>query len=1206
MNKPFIHLHNHTEYSLLDGAATIQKLVAKAKAEGAPAVAITDHGNMYGVIKFYQECKKKNINPIIGSEFYVCKDMDDKENKGADYEKPCHLVLIAKDYNGYRNLSRLSSHSFVDGFYRHPRIDLNLLKKYSEGLICLSGCLQGAVPRYLISGDYNLAKECALLHKAMFKEGDYYIELQEHGIRDLKDGALMSQAEINRELYKLSLDIGVKCVATNDVHYMNREDAEMHEILLCVQTGSFYDDERRMKFTGKEFYYKSREEMEEVLGEYPDSLDTPYEIHQKCNVEFVFNEYKLPEYKAEGEMLKEVESFGLSMKKEGWSKEFLRELSYANLKKRYGEISPQIRERAETELEVIISMGFADYYLIAWDFIKYAKDNDIPVGPGRGSGVGSLIAYALNITDIDPIKYDLVFERFLNKDRTSMPDLDIDFCSDKRADVIAYVRDKYTSSFVSNIITFGAMKKKNAIRDVARAYRLPFADSTRLTESMGDLGAKKEIELIKGDPKSKVNITIEALLNPVDPKLETDLKTLYDESEEFRRIINVAKQIEDMPRQAGVHPAGIVIYKDPAIESIPLAISKDKEPITQYDMTEVEKLGLLKMDFLALLTLTDIKTAHDYVLARTGVNVDFKKIGYNDLSVYAMIGAGNTDAVFQLESGGMKETMRDLNPQGIEDIIAGVAMYRPGPMDNIPLLVKNKSAPDKIDYGHPLLKPILEPTYGIIVYQEQAMLITRALAGYSMTDADKFRAIMGKKQTDKIPAEREKFMNGCAERGINEGLAQKVFSDIQKFAQYAFNKSHAAAYAFLAYETAYYKHYYPVEFMTAVLNNRMNKPDDTKKYMRVLKEMRIPLLPPDINKSDSNFTPEEGKVVRYGLSCIKHVGKAAVNAILGIRQNGEFKDLYDFLYRTFDTRLNSGMIESLIRGGAMDSFGMTRATLLANYAQIIVFIEKRKKHEDTNQLDMFSMFGEEENSEYKYRILPELPLKEKLVQEKEVAGAYLTGHPLQGHEEDFKAFNFNTSMLPRAKSDNEEEEEDGETFQETNPLKEGMEVFTGGLISEVEFKRTKDGKEFCVILLEDMHGTIESAIFSRTLINVRANLFKDNLVKVRGKLGINRETFKITVNDLMPWELELKEHKSEEKAPKAKALYIQITKNNVKQLDRIDEILSAHKDLFGVAVRIYDQSTKELFEHPTKIKSPDTAIRELAGIVGIDNLKLVQ
>ena len=1188
----FVHLHVHTEYSLLDGAAPLKRLVDTAAKMGMPALAMTDHGNMYATIKFVDLCTKAGIRPIVGCEFYVVDDMHSHEAKNSDDSRYYHLVLLAKDYEGYKNLSKLNSYAWLEGYYYKPRIDLDLLEKYSDGLICLTACIAGAVPKKILQGKYEEAKAYAVRMKNMFADGDFYVELQNHGLED--------EIKVLPELKRLAAEIGAKCVATNDSHYILREDAEMHDIVLCIGTASYQDDVNRMKWLPNDsFYLKSRAEMAELFED--EYLDTSYEIAAKCDFKFPPKHYQVPDYLCPD---------GLK------PAEYLRKLTYEGLVRRYGKITDELKERAETELDVIISMGFPDYYLIVWDFIFWAKNHDIPIGKGRGSGVGSLVAYAIGITDVEPLKYDLIFERFLNKDRTSMPDFDIDICYNRRGEVIQYVKEKYGEHRISQIITFGKMKKKQAIKDVARVFRLPFQDVTKMTKGIGNFG----------EDDKKVHIP--DLIDPNGKYLVNDLYELYNADPSVKKVIDIAAKIEGMPRNTSIHAAGVVIYRNPAIDTIPLAKNGD-EITTQFDMIEVEGLGLLKMDFLALMTLTDVKMAHDYVLKATGRNVDFAELGYEDPAVYELISTGQTDAVFQLEGEGMKKFLTRLKPVCMEDVIAGISLYRPGPLKDIDKFLYNRKHADSIAYKTEALRDILQVTSGIIVYQEQAMMITRKLAGYTMTDADNFRSIISKKKIDKIPVEREKFIHGkvakdgtilipgCVRNGIPEDVALNIFQEMESFASYAFNKSHAAAYAYLCYETAFYKRYYPTEFMAAVLNNRINKPDDTKKYMAVLKLMNIALLPPDINKSESYFTPEKAGI-RYGLGCIKNVGITLTDEIVRLRnEDGPFSDLYDFIKRLgAKQQVNKRVIESLIYGGALDSFNMTRATLLANYERILQEIDAERKirqqRESTGQMDMFSLFGSDEESAFKpkpfeYEYLKELPNREKLLKEKEMTGMYLTGHIFDGYEKEFEAFNFNTSMIPDS-SEEDDEESDIESAEEidnalTEPkISDGMDVKTGGIITKINLKRTKDGKEMAIFSLEDMYDNIECIMLARALMLGKKYLEQDSLVRIRGRLAYRDGECKIYVSELTPWDLKEKEVEAAAKK-EARVLYFNLTDSDVAdkdKLDRINAVLYAHPG--SNTVRF--QHARKLHLHSAKVGNLEAVAHELIGILGPENVKI--
>lgn len=1162
--KEFVHLHNHTEYSLLDGCTRIEQLVKEAKDQGARAVAITDHGNMYGAIKFYKACQKYGVKPIVGCEFYICEDL---HNKTKENNTRYHLVLLAKNLNGFHNLMKLSSIGFVDGFYDRPRIDFNVLSQYSSDLICLSGCVAGGVSKCLndmTSDDpYGDAVAYARRTQALFADGDYYIELQNHFIKE--------------ELYALPLlrkvakEIGAKTVATNDLHYLRKTDAQAHDILLCIQTAKDYDDPNRFRFPNDEFYYKTYDEMLAVIGE-EESLDNTLEVADKIDLEIFFKQYTIPYYQPP----------------EGYEDDadYLRKMAYAGLVDRYGTITKEIQERADYELNTIITMGFASYYLIVWDFINYAKSHGIPVGAGRGSGVGSIVAYAIRITNVDPLKYDLIFERFLNSSRQTMPDFDVDFCSDRREEVIEYVRRKYGYDHVTQIITFGKMKKKNAIKNVCRVFKIPFSESNALVKNITDNDKK---------------VHIANLLDPNDPHAVPELIEQY-QNETYKQIFDIAIQLEDLPKDRGKHAAGVIICKYPVSEKVPLSRNGD-DITTQFDMTECEELGLLKMDFLALKTLTDIKMAQDFVEKYEGKKVDFEELGYEDKEVYQMIGNGETDTVFQLESGGMKGFMKQLKPTLLEEIIAGVSLYRPGPMAYVPAYVYNKQHQEEIDYRHPKLEPILKSTYGIIVYQEQAMRITQHLAGYTLNEADNFRKFISKKKVEEIPKHRAKFVGGCVENGIDEQFALKLWDELEAFGNYAFNKSHAAAYSVLTYQTAFYKHYYPVEYLCAVLNNRLGSPDDTTKYLKLIKDMGIKLFPPDINESEGLFLPENGGI-RYGLVCIKNVGRAAIDGVVKERkQNGKFTSFSDFARRVPMDALNRRMLESLIKGGAFDCFGHNRSTLMANYENILSREIQSKELMASGQ--MFFDFMMEDD--YKYMEVKE-NRRIKLKDEKDVLGRYLSGHPLDGYEEEFKSFDFDTSKMLPVKEENDVEES-GEEEAEEKPdvylVNNGDKVFFGGLLSGVTVKTSqKTGKRWGYAMIEDMAGSAEIVFYARALEQYKQLLVDDALVKIRGRININSDGIpKIEVQAVFPWQLEEKETFVD-----TRTLCIRI-ENDYELFDRVKALLEKNRGAGSkviIQVDTYEngQVKKAGYRLPFTVANPDSLKSQLIGMVGYENVKI--
>ncbi|HQC54389.1 MAG TPA: DNA polymerase III subunit alpha [Clostridia bacterium] len=1197
MNKAnFIHLHVHTEYSILDGAAPISRLVETAAKMGMEAIAMTDHGGMYGAIKFYEKCKEKNINPIIGCEVYITENRFSREIESRWDKSPSHLVLLAKNNIGYKNLSHLSSLGFTEGFFYKPRIDLEILRKYSEGLICLSACISGTIPRLLLSGDYKGAKEHAKELKDIFGD-DFYIELQDHGLLDEK--------QANKLLYQLAQELNIKCVATNDMHYINKDDADMHDVLLCIQTGTTIDDPDRMRFPNSEFYMKTPEEMQKLFSWCPEAITNTLEIARKCNVTFAFREYQIPDY---------ICPDGLS------SADYLTKLTMDGLKRRYGKnITEEHYERANTELSTIISLGFADYYLIVWDFIFWARQHDIPVGPGRGSGVGSIVAYAIGITNVDPIKYNLLFERFLNKDRVSMPDFDIDFCFDRRDEVVEYTKQKYGEDHISQIITFGTMQKKAAILDVGRVYNVPYDERAKITKEIPFFGAN--------DKKVKIN----DLLNPASEYAQHALIEQYKSNETYKKILDIAIKIEGMPRNTSVHPAGVVIYKYPALDTIPLAISKDKNVTTQFEMGEVERLGLLKMDFLALMTLTDIKRAHDLVLQRTGNDINFDELGYDDPNVYEMIGRGDTDAVFQLEGGGMKSFMSDFKPKNLEDIIAGISIYRPGPMDNKDVFLKNRANPENIQYKHPALASILDVTSGIMIYQEQAMMVARKLAGYTMTQADNLRAIFSKKKVDKLPAEKEKFIyglrdkngnyildaegnpvvKGCIANGISEKTAEEIFDDMKSFAHYAFNKSHAAAYAVLSYITAYYKYYYPVEFMAAVVNDRMDKPDDIKKYMAVLKNMQIKVLPPDINKSSTNFTTE-GANIRYGLGCIKNIGKVAVEdyVISERNKNGPFTSFYDFVSRVDSRFLNKKFLESLIFAGAFDCFEQNRATLMSNYKLLLDRIIEDKKAHESGQVSMFSILGLNTEKSFEYLDQKEYNTKYKLTKEKEMLKMYLTGHPLAELEDRFMTYTFNTSMVPKPTEGGESEDNvsaddnDDEFSTESNASQapaENVLVTFGGIVTSVNRRQTKTKQNMAVVVIEDYYDQIEVLFFNRTYEKAKELLVEDNIIEITGRFSMKEGNPIIYAQSASPI---IYESKSESTLPTKKiadqALCFLLTQETQEKYDQIEKMLSRISGPYPV----YIQFDSLMYNTGIKVNDLDEARIMIGNVLGPHNVIL--
>ena len=1073
----FVHLHIHSEFSLLDGANRIKDLPVRAKELGMDAIAITDHGVMFGAIDFYKACKKEGVKPIIGCEVYVAPRSRTDKQPGIDNHY-YHLILLAKNNEGYKNLSKLVSLSFVDGYYYKPRIDREILEKYHEGLICLSACLAGEVNQALLSGQNEKAEQVALWHKKVFGD-DYYIEIQNNGIKE--------QVLANQKLVQLARKLDIPLVATNDAHYLKREDAYNHEVLLCIQTGKRMSDEDRMKFDTDELYVKSPEEMAEYFKAFPDAIENTVKIAEQCNIEFEFGHTILPNYDVPPEYPTHYD--------------FLKELCDKGLKKRYGEnLSEEIQKRAEYELNIIKKMGYVDYYLIVWDFIHYAKTNGIPVGPGRGSGAGSILAYAIEITDIDPIKYGLLFERFLNPERISMPDFDVDFSDERRQEVIDYVARKYGHDHVSQIITFGTMAAKMVIRDVARVLDYPYAEADALAKMI----------------PNEIHITIKKALEQ-----NKDLKDRYDTDEQTRKILDIAMGLEGMPRQASTHACGVVITKDPVDTYVPLYV-RDGQINTQYIMTTLEELGLLKMDFLGLRNLTVIQNTIDMVKENHGIDVEFDQ-DMSDPKVYKLWQDGNTSGIFQFESQGMTNFMKELKPDCLEDLIAGVSLYRPGPMDQIPRYIRGKQNPGHNEYTHPSLEPILNVTYGCMVYQEQVMQIVRDLAGYSLGRADLVRRAMGKKKLDVMAKEREVFIHGqvdengnievpgCVRNGIDEVSANKIFDEMAEFAKYAFNKSHAACYAVVSYRTAYLKAYYPAEFMAATLNSYLGNLDKAPQYIDECKRLGIQILKPDINKSFEKFTVEDGKI-RFGLGAIKNVGTIPVENIVKERkEKGEYKSFTDFCERVSELQVNKKCVESLIKAGAFQEFEQTRATLLASFEAIIDTIQSGNKKGFNGQVSMFDIGTKQEKEDmekqkYKFEEYEEMPEKEMLSMEKEMLGIYISGHPLEKmREQIMHSTNINSLDLSKIaeQADTTNIEENTQQIQTTKPkFVDGQKVKYAGIITSIKKKYTKNNKIMAFITIEDLYGTAEIIAFENAVINAGKSLIEENIVVVDGRLSI--------------------------------------------------------------------------------------------------------
>lgn len=1066
-NKDFCHLHVHTEYSLLDGFSRLKWLIPKVKELGMSSCAITDHGSMFGVIDFYKACKKEGIKPIIGCEVYVAARKYTDKDPMLD-KRSSHLILLAENNEGYKNLIKIVSDSYVDGFYYKPRTDKEQLRKYSDGIICLSACLNGEIPKALMQRDYEKALELAKEYRDIFGEDNFFLEVQDHKLAEDK--------EVNAGILKISKELGIPMVATNDSHYVNREDSKNHDVLLCIQMQKILDDPSRMKFPNDEFYIKSREEMEELFTFAPEAIDNTLKIAERCNVEFDFNNYHIP-------------SFDVP---EGYTPlEYLKELCYKGLYERYENPSQEIIDRLEYEINVISSMGYIEYFLIVWDFINFAKNNNIMVGPGRGSAAGSIVSYTLRITDIDPIKYNLLFERFLNPERVTMPDIDIDFCYERREEVIEYVKRKYGKDHVAQIITFGTMGAKLAIRDVGRVLDIPYNKADSIA---------KEIPFALG-------MTIDKAFD-VNP----NIVQMYDNDEEVKEVIDISKKLEGMLRHASTHAAGVVISKNPVYEYVPLYKNQDSIT-TQFTMTTLEELGLLKMDFLGLRTLTVIRDTLDLIELNRDKkgyteHIDFSKMEYDNPKVFENLSQGNTLGVFQLESSGMRNFMKQLKPSSFEDIVAGISLFRPGPMDSIPTYIKCKQNPEEVKYIHEKLKPILEVTYGCLVYQEQVMQVVRELGGYSFGRSDLVRRAMSKKKMDVMEEERQYFIYGkldeegnieipgCIRNGVPEDAANQIFDDMIDFARYAFNKSHAAAYGVLAYETAYLKTFYPVEFMAALMTSVMGNTDKVVEYIRECNAMGIEVLPPDINKSYSKFSVD-GNCIRFGLAAVKNVGSHVIDAIVQEREEaGDFIDLSNMLKRLDSKLTNKRIVESLIKCGAFDSLGENRATLMFGFEALQESINKDKKKNVSGQISLFEMMSQEQQEEVEeqnsLKFVPEYKDKVKLEMEKEVLGVYVTGHPLSEYEDLIKRkTSINCGEINKLK-------EEPEKLLELND----KEHIIGGMVIGKRLMTTKKDDIMAFVTLEDLYGSIDVVVFPRTLQQYQELLKEDSIIFIKGRISV--------------------------------------------------------------------------------------------------------
>jgi DNA polymerase-3 subunit alpha len=1205
--KEFVHLHVHTEYSLLDGIARIKKLVKTASEYNMPAVAITDHGNMFGAYKFYKEVmahnkkikeenakdenknkQKKPMKAIIGEEFYVASDRQVRSGR----PELAHLVLIAKNQKGYKNLVKLSSLSYTEGFYYKPRIDYNLLEKHSEGLICLTACLAGDIPQFIMAREYDEAEKLALRLKQMFGE-DLYLELQNHKIPE--------QVQVNQNLVKLSKKLNIELVATNDVHYIYEDDAKTQDVLMCLQMGKQLDDPNRLRFPTNEFYLKTYEQMKQVFEGYEQALENTVNIMNKCEQVHLKHEKLIP---------------GFTPPDKSKPADYLRKIVMQGVQKKYGKATDEILKRVDRELGIIESMGFVDYFLIVWDFIKYAKSIDVAVGPGRGSGAGSIVAYTTDITDIDPLKYNLLFERFLNPDRVSMPDFDIDF-GDGRDDVIDYVVEKYGIDRTSQIITFGRMASKAAVKDVARVLGVPASEANALTK-------KIDVSKVKGESKLKLVFGL-GTEEENEKYASRELVEIYEQDPQIKKVIDLAIKLENVPRHVGQHAAGVIICEYKLDNHVPLALTKTprgEKVTTQFDMVESEELGLLKMDFLGLRTLTDIQKAIQIIKDVHNIDVDFSKLGISDQKVFKTIGAGDTDLIFQLESGGFKKFMKELKPDCIEDIIAGVSLYRPGPMEYIPDYIKNKKDPDNIKYDLPVLKEILKPTYGVIVYQEQVMQIFQDMAGYSLGQADIVRRAMGKKKLKVMQEHREYFISGkdssdgtpkiegAIKRGATREIANQIFTKMESFASYAFNKSHAAAYAFISYQTAYLKTYYPVELYTANLNNRIENSDDITKYTMSAKEKGIEVLPPNINKSGTYFTVENNKI-RFGLAALKNVGVQLVKEIVAERNNnGEFKNIEDFVKRTNASGVNKRALEAFIYSGSFDMFNKKRSQLYAVYEKVVNRVVTDKKNQASGQVSMFDTVLKHENALAKidYPNIPEFTESEKLKKEKLVVGVYISGHPLDKYLYKLQSCNFNTQKIKDHESEKAYDEEgyEIEIQDAANTLKDGMKVTLGGIVADIKKVYTrKDNKEMAILTIEDLYGSVEVMVFNSQWLKLKNDLIEDAMATFIGKLSIrDGERPIITLDNVDIWKTQEDNKLSGEKEKaKQSTLYLKYNMNDKVLNKKVLDILKKYAGNTKVIVKC--SSTNQPYNINCPVQASSRLISELKAYVKDEFIKLI-
>lgn len=1148
----FTHLHVHTEYSLLDGSSKISELLPRAKELGMDSLAITDHGVMYGVIDFYKKAKEVGVKPILGCEIYVAPGsrFDREQSRGDD--RYYHLVLLAENNQGYKNLMKIVTRGFTEGYYYKPRVDYEILERYHEGIIALSACLAGEIPNKILKEDYEGARAAARRMNELFGQGNFFLELQDHGLRQ--------QTQVNSVIMRMSKELDIPLVVTNDVHYIKEEDAVPHDILLCIQTGKLVTDQDRMRYEGGQFFLKSEEEMQKVFPYAKEALENTHKIAERCNVEIVFGEQKVPKF----DVPEGYDAFS-----------YLKELCEKGLVKRYGDPPPEeLKERLAYELDTIKNMGYVDYFLIVWDFIRFAKSQDIAVGPGRGSAAGSIVAYCLEITNIDPIRYQLIFERFLNPERVSMPDIDIDFCYERRQEVIDYVYEKYGKDKVVQIITFGTMAARMAVRDVGRVMNIPYAQVDKVAKMI----------------PMELGITIEKAL-----KHNPELRQAYEADEVTKNLIDMSMRLEGLPRHTSIHAAGVVIGSEPLDEFVPLSRGADNVITTQFTMTTIEELGLLKMDFLGLRTLTVIQDAVRMVEKKNGQPLDINAIDYDDPEVYEMIGQAKTDGVFQLESAGMKSFMRELKPGNLEDIIAGISLYRPGPMDFIPKYIKGKNNKDSIRYSCPELEEILEPTYGCIVYQEQVMQIVMKLAGYTLGRSDLVRRAMSKKKADVMAKERANFVygneeegvEGCIRRGIPEDVANHVFDEMIDFAKYAFNKSHAAAYAVVAYQTAWLRCHYPLEFMAALLTSVITNPKKITEYINTCRSMGIGILQPDINEGESGFSVS-GNAIRYGLSAIKSLGKNVIDVMIEEREaHGKYRNLKDFMERLTSKEINKRTIENLIKAGALDSLGATRRQMMMVYAYVLDEVTREKKENITGQMSLFDFFSEEEKKEYEiqYPDVGEFEQSQKLAFEKEVLGIYVSGHPLQDYMASME------KQITAKTTDFEPDEESGLAV-----VRDGRNYIVGGLISNVTVKLTKTNQNMAFVTLEDLYGTVEVILFPRDYQKYRDLLVMDTAVYVKGRASVSEENGKLVAEFVI----------SMDQVPKEIWIQVQNIGYFQEKQNMLYDVIRQHPG--EREILIYSREEKAVKRLPSyeNLSGDAEVLRELENIFGEKNIKLVE